>query len=122
LKKVSTFNASLLAVTLYVLVSCATQPTINGLWQGTKEIGTIEFRATGKVIIVDNMSATVTGFYQLKNNGLINFELTASDIFRDSIQPSPKTVITAKIIKLNDDQLQLRITGDNKIKNYSRIH
>lgn len=103
------------------LASCTTQPAINGLWQSTKEIGTIEFKATGEVIIVDNMSATVIEYYAIENDDLIKLELIASDILRDSVQPSPKTVITAKIVKFNGDELQLQFAGEAGVVNYWRI-
>lgn len=119
--KILSLHISPLAMVIIVLASCTTQPTINGLWEDTKEVGTIEFKSTGEVIIVDNMAATVTGYYALEDDDLIKFELIASDILRDSIQPSPKTVITAKIIGLNDDVLQLRFAGEVEVVNYRRI-
>jgi len=85
------------------------------------ENGSIEFKATGEVIVVDNMSATVTGSYQIEEDNLIRFELTASDILRDSVEPVPKTVITANIMTLSGDELQLRFAGEDAIENYRRI-
>ncbi len=68
------------------------------------------------------MSATVIGYYEIVDDDLIKFELTASDILRDSVQPSTKTVLTAKIIRINDDELQLRFTEEGGVENYLRIH
>lgn len=121
MKKVTALYISLLTVTIIILASCTTQSTINGLWESTKNSGTIEFKATGEVIIVDNMSATVTGYYKIEDDDLIKFELTASDILRDSVQPTPKTVITAKIIRVSGDELQLRIDREDGVENYRRI-
>jgi len=121
LKKFTSFYILLLIMVSIALASCATQAAINGLWQNTEEIGTIEFKATGEVIIVDNMSATVTGYYKIGEDNLITFELLASDILRPSIQPMPKTVITAKIITFTEDTLQLRFPGEDGLENYRRV-
>ena len=121
MKKPAIFHISLIIMVGIALASCATQHTINGLWQNTKEIGTIEFKETGEVIVVDNMSATVTGYYQIGEDDLITFELLASDILRPSVQPIPKTVITAKIITFTGDALQLRFPGEDGLENYQRV-
>ena len=67
------------------------------------------------------MSATVIGYYEIENDNLIRFELIASDILRDSVQPSPKTVITAKIVQFSGDELQLQFSGESGEGNYFRI-
>lgn len=105
---------------LIFLASCATQPSIHGLCQNTTKIGTLEFKANGELISKDNMSATVLGYYQIKDDS-ITFRLTASDIFRDSIQAETEAVIKAKIIRLNTDNLQLRIAEEAEIESYKRI-
>ncbi len=97
------------------------QPTINGLWQSTQESGTIEFKASGAVTIVDNMSATVIGYYVIEDGDLIKFELIASDILRDSVHPTTKTFLTAKIIRINSDELQLHFVGEGGVENYLRV-
>lgn len=102
-------------------LACTTQATINGLWQNTREAGTIEFKPGGKVIIVDNLSATVVGSYKIEDNNLLKLELIASNIFRDSVQPDPKTIVTAKIIKLKGDELQLIPAGEVEVESYRRI-
>lgn len=112
---------TLLIVVILALTSCTTQPDIIGLWQSTGDSGSIEFKATGEVIVVDNMSATVTGTYKIEADNLIRFELTASDILRDSVKPVPKTEMTAKIVNFNDDELQLHFAGEEAIENYRRI-
>lgn len=122
LNKVTTLYISLLTTFIFALASCSTQSTIHGLWQDTKEAGTIEFKTNGEIIIIDNMSATVTGVYQLKDNGEIKIELTASDILKESLEPIETTVITAQIVKLTSDELQISFGGKIKIENYKRIH
>ena len=74
-----------------------------------------------EVIIVDNMSATVTGNYKLEGSDKLIFELTASDIMNDSIQPISKTTVTAKMIKFTHDELQLRFADDNETEDYKRV-
>lgn len=106
---------------IMVLSSCSTESSINGLWQDTKDDGTIELKENGDVIIVDNMSVTVTGIYVIDDDNLITFEFTASDILRDSIQPIKKTVVTAKIIKLSGDELQLSFSGETEVESFKRI-
>ncbi len=121
MKKFAILYISLLVMVSIALAACATQNTINGLWQNSEEIGTLEFKDTGEVIIVDNMSATVTGYYEIGEDDSITFELLASDILRPSVQPIPKTVITAKIIKLTGDALQLGFPGEEGVENYRRV-
>ena len=85
------------------------------------DAGTLEFKAIGEVIVVDNMSATLMGHYKVEGNNMIKFELTATDILRDSVQTITKQVITAKIIKLSVDELQLRIAEENELEHYRRV-
>jgi hypothetical protein len=106
--------ASLLAVILIVLSSCAAQPRIVGCWHSSDETGTIQFRENGEVTIVDNMSATVAGYYGIEDNDWVKFELIASDILRDSVKPIQKTVVRAKIMLLDDERLQLRFLDANE--------
>jgi hypothetical protein len=121
LKKVTRLYFLLLTATIIVLTSCSAPPDINGLWQSTKDAGTIEFKSTGEVIIVDNMSATVTGRYEILEDNMLKFELTATDVMRDSVQAIPKKVITARIIMFNDDELQLEFAEDLGVEHYRRI-
>ena len=121
MKKVTSLYIYLLTVVIIVITSCTTQTTLIGLWESTNESGSIEFKTSGEVIIVDNMSATVIGSYEIEEDDLIKFELTASDILRDSVQPSSKTTITAKIMTLKGDELQLRFTGEDEQENYRRM-
>lgn len=119
MNKVITLYLSLLA-SILILASCSTQSSLYGLWQDTTEKGSIEFKKNGDVIIVDNMSATATGSFK-EEDQLINFELTATDIMKESIQPITKTMVTAKIIKLDKNELQLSFSGQSKIEHYKRI-
>ena len=68
------------------------------------------------------MSATVTGTYTLEGNKLITFELTATDIMKDSLQPMEKTIVSANIIKFNSDELQLNFVGRTEVDHYKRVH
>jgi len=122
LKKITTFYLSLLTASIVILASCTTQSSIHGLWQDTKEAGTIEFKTNGEVIIIDNMSATVTGTFNIKENNLITFELTATDILKDSLQPIKKKEVSATIIKLNSDELEISFTGRTEIETYKRVN
>lgn len=121
MRKTTILFRFLLTATIIIFAACTTQSSIHGLWQDTKEAGTIEFKTNGEVIIVDNMSATVTGSFELKENDSITFELTATDIMRDSIQPTTKTIVTAKIIKFDNDELQLSFSGNTGVEHYKRI-
>jgi len=120
LNKVMARSISVLALVI-VLVSCIAQPTLNGFWQGTEEFGSIEFKATGEVIVVDNMSATLTGYYEIDNDGLIKFEFIASDILRESVQPMEKTVLRARIVELKGDELQLQFLGREGVESFRRL-
>lgn len=106
---------------LFFLTSCSTQSSLHGLWHDTNDAGTIEFKNNGEVVITDNASATVTGDFILEND-TITFELTASDILQQSIQPISKTTVKAKIIKLDNDQLQLEFIGHTEIESYKRAN
>lgn len=122
MNKVKTLYALLLTATMILLASCSTESSIYGLWQDTNAAGTIEFKTNGEVIIVDNTSATVMGNFSLTEKDVVTFELTATDIMSDSIQPTEKRIVTAKITKLNDDELQLGFAEETDIENYRRLH
>jgi hypothetical protein len=119
LNKITIQSLSLLAI-LFLLYSCSSPTSVFGVWQDTTDKGTIEFKENGEVIIIDNMSATVTGTFEVKDNKTITFELTATDIMRDSIQPIEKTIVTAKIIKFNNDDLHLTFAGETEIEQFKR--
>lgn len=95
---------------------------INGLWKGTGDFGTIEFKASGEVIIVDNMSATVTGRYQIEDGDLLKLELTASDILQGSIQPTAVMSIVARIVRIKSDELQIHFAEEDKVESFERIY
>ena len=103
------------------LASCGSAPDLNGLWQSTKDSGTIEFKATGEVIIIDNMSATVTGRYELLEGDKLKLQLTATDIMHDSMQAIPEKVINVKIITLNADELHIDYVGELGAEQYKRV-
>lgn len=121
MKIISRVSISIFTILLIALTSCAEKPSLVGQWQSTKDSGTIEFKPNKEVIIVDNMSATVTGNYKLEGSDKLIFELTASDIMNDSIQPISKTTVTAKMIKFTHDELQLRFADDNETEDYKRV-
>ncbi|MBL1142124.1 MAG: hypothetical protein HND53_08865 [Proteobacteria bacterium] len=120
MNKVKIFYVFLLAASVIFLASCSSELSIHGLWQDTNAAGTIEFKTNGEVIIIDNMSATVTGTFEINKNDSITFELTATDIMSDSIQPTEKRTVTAKIVEFNDNKLQLNFNGE-KIEHYKRL-
>lgn len=122
MSKLTSFYISLLAVVIIALTSCDMQPSINGLWQSTNDSGTIEFKKSGEIIVLDNMSGMVTGQYKLKGDNLIEVELTASDILRNSLEPIPNEIWTAEVIKLNESELQLSFSENNKMESYARTH
>jgi hypothetical protein len=121
LKKITTFFLSLVTVSVFILSSCSTQSSLHGLWQDTNAEGTIEFKTNGEVIIIDNMSATLTGTFKLNDNNVITFEFTATDIMKDSIQPMEKTIVTARVVKFNNEELQLSFADNNEVEYYKRI-
>ncbi len=121
MKKITALYVLLFTATIIILTSCTTQSSIHGLWQDITEEGTIEFKTDGTVTIIDNMSSTVTGTFTVKEGEWITFELTASDIFEDSIQPMTKITVKAKIIKFNSDELQLRFPEKDEVEHYKRV-
>ncbi len=121
MRKITATFLFLFFATTVILTSCSLQASIYGVWQDINDKGTIEFKKNGEVIIIDNMSATVTGTYELKDNQLITFELTATDVMKDSIQPIDKTIVTANIIKLSKNELQINFAGRTGVEHYKRI-
>lgn len=105
---------------MVLLISCSTRPEVVGLWQSTEDEGTLELTSTGEVVVTDNLSATVTGRYEIEDDGSIRLELTGSDILRDSIQPTPKTIIRARV-ELAGDELTLLFDGGRATERYRRI-
>lgn len=122
MRKITTIYISLFFATIFILSSCSSQTSIHGLWQDTNEQGTIEFKENGEVIIIDNMSATVTGTFILEGKESIRFEFTATDIMKDSLQPMEKTIVSANIIKFNNDDLLLKFVGRTEVEHYKRVH
>ncbi len=121
LNKVTRLYISLLITSIIFLVSCSSETSIHGLWQDTKVAGSIEFKKNGEVIIIDNIPATVTGTFEIKGADTITFELTATDIMSDSIQPTKKQIVNAKIVKLDNNDLQLNFPGETEIEHYKRV-
>ena len=106
----------LLGLVLLFLASCRAPEKIHGLWIGTGDFGSIEFKSSGEVIIVDNMSANLRGRYQIEEDNLVTFEITASDILRESIQPTTTSRVSARIIRLDDEELHLLFLGGEKVE------
>ena len=70
--------------------------------------------------MTDNMAATVSGRYEIEEDGSLQLELTGSDILRDSVQPMPETVIEAHF-ELTGDELTLVFSGGSESEKYRRI-
>lgn len=121
LKKITGAYLSVLTLAFFVITTYAAESNIVGLWESAQDKGSIEFKASGEVIVVDNMSATVTGSYERQEGGLIMITLLATDILRDSVEAMPKETFIAKATILNDDELQLHIDGEDEVENYRRV-
>jgi hypothetical protein len=121
LNKIKPLYVFLFTAFFFFLTSCSTETSIHGLWQDTNDEGTIEFKSDGSVIIIDNMSATVTGTFNIQNNKQITFELTATDIMQDSIKPIEKTTVIAKILEFDKNKLKLSFGNDPDIESYERV-
>ncbi len=121
LKKITGAYLSVFTLAFFVITSYAAESNIVGLWESTQNEGSIEFKASGEVIFVDNMSATVTGTYERQGGGLIMIKLIATDILRDSIEAMAKESFIAKATILNNDELQLHIDGEDEVENYRRV-
>ncbi|MDC0598290.1 hypothetical protein OAP18_00405 [Gammaproteobacteria bacterium] len=120
MQTIKLFLISLVSITsLFILTSCTVQPEIVGLWQSTDDFGSIEFKANGEAIVMDNMSATVVGRYEIEDD-LVKFELNATDIMRESIETVPTVVVTATLISLEGDDLQLYFEGEDRIESFKR--
>ena len=119
-KRITSPYIALFAISLIALISCTEKPSLEGKWQSTKDSGTIEFKSSGEIIIIDNMSATVKGNYKREGNDTLIFELTTSDVMSDSMQPIVKTIVTAKIVKFTKDELHLRFADDDETEDYQR--
>ncbi len=105
---------------LALLTSCSSQPTVVGLWQSTDEAGTLEFKATGEVTVVDNMSATMVGRFEIEDGNQMRIKWTASDILRESVEPISPIAVKVEF-DLSGDELSLRFNGESATKTYRRI-
>lgn len=112
--------AAIALVATVLLVSCSAESELVGLWQSTDDDGTIEFESTGEVVVTDNMAATVSGRYEIEEDGSLRLELTGSDILRDSVQPMPEAVIEAHF-ELTGDELTLLFNGGSESESYRRV-
>lgn len=115
LRKNIFYQCILPVLVTFIFFSCASKPDVYGRWQHIENQGMIELREDGTFTGVDNMGATFKGNYTI-NNGNIKFEITHSDIMRETVQPetSPET-INAKI-RISDDELQFMYLSDKEGK------
>lgn len=120
MNRISWVSVAIALVATVSLVSCSTESELVGLWQRTDNEGTIEFKSTGEVVVTDNMAATVSGRYELEEDGSLRLGLTDSDILRDSVQPMPEAVIEAHF-ELTGDELTLLFSGGSESESYRRI-
>lgn len=89
-----------------------------GFWQSTKDAGTLEFKSTGEVTVMDNMSATMGGQFEIEEGRYIKIEWTSSDILRASLEPMTPTTVRVEF-DLDGDQLKL-FGGENGTETYYR--
>ena len=111
--------AWVLLLALIFVASCSNQSNIVGLWQSAGDAGTLEFKVTGEITVVDNMSATMVGRFVIEGDSL-TFELTGSDILRESVQPIPTIVLKADF-DLQGDELILHLNGEDETEIYRRV-
>jgi hypothetical protein len=120
MNRFSWVSVAIALVATVLLVSCLTESELVGLWQSTDDEGTIEFKSTGEVVVTDNMAATVTGRYEVEEDGSLRLELTGSDILGESVRPMPEAVIEAHF-ELKGDELTLLFYGGSESESYRRI-
>ena len=120
MSRIGWVSAAIALAATVPLVSCSTESELVGVWQSTDDEGRIEFKSTGEVVVTDNMAATVSGRWEIDEDGLLRLELTGSDILRDSVQPMPESVIEAHF-ELIGDELTLLLSGGAESESYRRI-
>ncbi len=109
------FFSLLVVVAAIVLAACAEKeppaPSELGKWEHTTDVGSLEFKADGEVVMVDNMRATVVGTYLITPDGEMRLELTKGNIMQDSIELMDEPIeITARYF-INEDTLTLSFDG-----------
>ena len=103
----------LLLILTFVLFSCASKSNVLGRWLSVENKGTIELREDGTFAGVDNMGASFKGNYII-NNGNIKFEITHTDIMRETLQPETSPEAVNAKISINEDELQFMFISDEK--------
>ena len=105
-------HSALGILTLVFLSSCQQSPDLTGKWQEIENKAILEFHEDNGFTATDNMGMTVSGTYDLDNDGNMRFEIKHND--------SPPEIISAKI-SLQGDELTI-IYGDGaEIEKYKII-
>lgn len=109
------YNFILLIIVSSVLFSCVSKSNVLGRWLNVENKGTIELRGNGTFEGVDNMGASFKGNYII-NSGNIKFEITHTNIMRETMQAEiPSEVVNAKI-SINEDELQFKFISEEENK------
>jgi hypothetical protein len=103
----------LLIILSFVLFSCASNSSVLGRWLSVEDKGTIELKEDGTFVGVDNMGASFKGNYII-NNGNIRFEITHTNIMRETMQPETSPEVFNANISINEDELQFRFISDEE--------
>ncbi len=99
---------------LVLLFACSNEPNEIGVWEHTTDEGSLEFKADGRVIMVDNMKSTVAGTYRLTDSGELSLNLTMSNIMKEELEQMDPFEIKAQM-QVNGDTLEFIIDGQTDV-------
>lgn len=103
---------AMLLVTFFLLASCAYGPDVVGRWQRVDGSDTLEFREDGTFTTVDNMGATVLGYYTLHADGTLYYAVTHSDILQAELRPVETFEVRIAGVKFRQYRHELAVLTD----------
>lgn len=107
-------------ITAFSLNGCEQSPDELGLWNAVGDDGSIEFKSSGEIILVDNMKATLIGHYRRDANDSLEIEFSASNILKQDIEPIEPMLVQASIAIVGDELVISHGDGEKDIYQKAR--
>ena len=99
------------AIVLALFVSCAHAPKEVGIWRGTGQTSTLEFKKGGSFSAVDHMGMAVSGNYLIDDKGNARLEI---------IHPGASPEIITVKIAIQGDELTIEFADPSEVEKYRR--
>jgi len=99
------------AIIFPLFVSCAHAPKEVGMWRGTGQTSTLEFKKGGSFSAVDTMGMAVSGNYFFDDKGNARLEIIHPGTYPE--------IITVKIV-IQGDELTIEFADTVEVEKYRR--